>query len=124
MISGYSDHAADERTFLAWVRTGGPEANLIFRFVALLLRECWYFRQKFLRDSDFRAISVGILPECQKFLIALLGRRRVAACLRRLSDSVDDPGAARSAFQRLQKSFLGVRGPIQLHQQRAKEFVG
>ena len=22
MISGYSDHAANERTFLAWIRTG------------------------------------------------------------------------------------------------------
>jgi putative membrane protein len=31
MISGYSDHAANERTFLAWVRTG--IAMIAFGFV-------------------------------------------------------------------------------------------
>jgi uncharacterized membrane protein YidH (DUF202 family) len=31
MISGYSDHAANERTFLAWVRTG--IAVIAFGFV-------------------------------------------------------------------------------------------
>jgi uncharacterized membrane protein YidH (DUF202 family) len=31
VISGYSDHAANERTFLAWVRTG--IATIAFGFV-------------------------------------------------------------------------------------------
>jgi putative membrane protein len=31
MISGYSDHAANERTFLAWIRTG--IAVMVFGFV-------------------------------------------------------------------------------------------
>ena len=31
MIRGYSDHAANERTFLAWVRTG--IAIVVFGFV-------------------------------------------------------------------------------------------
>ena len=31
MIRGYSDHAANERTFLAWVRTGS--AVIAFGFV-------------------------------------------------------------------------------------------
>jgi putative membrane protein len=29
MITGYSDHAANERTFLAWVRTGVDEGLLL-----------------------------------------------------------------------------------------------
>ena len=31
MIRGYSDHAANERTFLAWLRTaaGGAGANIL-----------------------------------------------------------------------------------------------
>ncbi len=39
MIQGYADHAANERTFLAWVRTG--VAVIAFGFVIEKQRRAW-----------------------------------------------------------------------------------
>ena len=48
MLRGYSDHAANERTFLAWVRTG--IAVIAFGFVIRKVQSlCVYHRRLHLR---------------------------------------------------------------------------
>lgn len=60
MITGYSDHAANERTFLAWVRTG--LAMIAFGFVI----------EKF--NLFLLAIAVGALNERSAQLLKFSGR--------------------------------------------------
>lgn len=60
MITGYSDHAANERTFLAWVRTG--LAMIAFGFVI----------EKF--NLFLLAIAVGALNERSAQLVRFSGR--------------------------------------------------
>lgn len=60
MITGYSDHAANERTFLAWVRTG--LAMIAFGFVI----------EKF--NLFLLAIAVGALNERSAQLVKFSGR--------------------------------------------------
>jgi inner membrane protein YidH len=60
MITGYSDHAANERTFLAWVRTG--LAMIAFGFVI----------EKF--NLFLLAIAAGALSERSAQLVKFSGR--------------------------------------------------
>ena len=60
MITGYSDHAANERTFLAWVRTG--LAMIAFGFVI----------EKF--NLFLLAIAAGALNERSAQLVKFSGR--------------------------------------------------
>lgn len=60
MITGYSDHAANERTFLAWVRTG--LAMIAFGFVI----------EKF--NLFLLAIALGALNERSAQLVKFSGR--------------------------------------------------
>jgi Domain of unknown function (DUF202) len=53
MIRGYSDHAANERTFLAWVRNA--VAVIAFGFVmrsSTYLCSHWQMRTRLLRNAD------------------------------------------------------------------------
>jgi uncharacterized membrane protein YidH (DUF202 family) len=52
MIRGYTDHAANERTFLAWVRTGIAVIALGFVIVKfILLCSRWQMRTRLMRDA-------------------------------------------------------------------------
>jgi putative membrane protein len=68
MIEGYSDHAANERTFLAWVRTG--VAVIAFGFVIekfdLFLLHCWTTVSKAAGSAASRRITVPPRPRCLK----------------------------------------------------------
>jgi putative membrane protein len=108
MIDRFSDHAANERTFLAWVRTG--IAVMAFGF---LVERFDLFLQIAGQTLTHRALSPGgqLLGNVAGLILIALGAAAILLAMlrfRRLAKEIDSPTRLPGSGERLDLALAGL----------------